>query len=515
LLVLGLALSAALPGDPTFDSPTGLTLEAQGNGRYLLLWDPIYREDLQGYSVWLRKPGDKEFVRLSIPVKVGKEIKKEPMTSDSKLVLSMGRDRDDLEITVVAEYEDGVSVRAPVARSGRARRMAAPTEAAGAEEGSPDLASPTAAAAASSPTAAGPYPVDADKAPPDVVGQAKPWEKREERDQRPLLAPPGKLRTQLGADFTYFRSIYNGNDLFGNLGLLGTGIDPNKEVYWQRIDVRTMFTVPLTLHWGLAQGLEVWGQAAYHAEDYFLSLYTIDGQDFSYIQLVHVNEDGSLTVLSNPTSTGIGDIPLGIRYQPVMDQPLVIGLSVTFPTGISRFKSFLDWYSGRGSPVGTGDGIVRTKLDIDYGWKGLRSGLAFHGAYSPGGTEQYNEDDGSGGPVMNQVAVHGDAYELGGTCTWPWRVAGQSGSMALGIQGRSVEADRWTTDGFDEGSQMDPIDRSQFAALTLMKFERDDQLEFSLEAFQDLPGGFQTSGKVSYAMESFGDQWAISGQFYY
>ncbi|HXC64192.1 MAG TPA: hypothetical protein VNZ67_07525, partial [bacterium] len=509
-----LVLAAALPAEQKFDAPSGVTLLAQGGGRYLLLWDPIYRDDLQGYSVWLRKPGDKEFVRLSIPVKVGKEVKKEPMTSDSKIVLSMGRDRDDLEMTVVAEYEDGVSPKSRVARSALAMQQAAPPAPSAAAEGAAPVTG-TAAAAASPTAAAGPYPTEADAAPAGLEHWSLPWNQRLERPLRPLLMPPGKLGTQLGVDFTYFRSIYSGNDRFGNLGLLGTGIDPNKEVYWQRIDVRTIFAVPLTLRWGLAPGLELWGQAAYHAEDYFLALYRIDGDDFSFIQLVHVNKDGSFTVLSNPTSTGIGDIPVGLRFQPVASQPLLLGLSASLPSGTSRFKSFLDWFSGRGSPAGTGEGILRLKADVDYGWKGLRDGLAFHGSYSPGGTEQYNEDNGSGGPPMHQVAVHGDAYELGGSWTWPWQVAGQSGSLALGLMGRSVQPDRWTTDGTDTGASLTPIERSQFAALTLLKFERDDQLEISLEAFQDLPGGLESSGKFSYSMETLGDQWSISGQLYY
>jgi hypothetical protein len=518
LLCLALAAAAALPAAaPKFDAPTGLTLQAQGGGRYLLLWDPIYRDDLQGYSVWLRKPGDKEFVRLSIPVKVGKEIKKEPMTSDSKLVLSMGRDRDDLEMTVVAEYEDGVSPKAPVVLSaGAVRPAAAPAPGAEAAAGA-EGASPTAAAAGTSATAQlGPYPLDADKAPPDVAGQPKPWEKREERALRPLLVAPGKIRTELGADFTYFRSIYNGNDLFGSLGLIGTGIDPNKEVYWQRIDVRTIFSVPLTVRLGLLPGIEGYAQAAYHAEDYFIGLFRIDGQDFSYIQFVHWNDTTmQYDVLSNPSSTGIGDIPIGLRIQPIESQPLVLTAQLTLPTGQSRFKAYLDWFSGRGTPAGTGEGITRLKVALDYGWKGLRSGVAFNAGFSPGGTEQYNEDDGSGGPVVHQVVTHGDIYQLGGDWTWPWQLEGQSGSMALGIEGRSITAAKWTSDGVDQVQFLDPTDRSAIAALTQLKFERDDQLEFSLEAFQDLPGGFETSGKLSYAMESFGDQWAISGQFYY
>ena len=516
LTVLALALASALPAEPKFDAPGGLTLVAQGSGRYLLLWNPIYRDDLQGYSVWLRKPGDGEFTRLSVPVKVGKEVKKEPITSDSKVVLSMGRDRDDLEMTVVAEYEDGVSLKAPVVRSAKAKRMV-PFVAETVPDGAAPGASPTAGAQAPAATAeGGHYPLSDDAAPPERAGVPKPWEKRLERDLRPLIVPPGQLHTQLGAEFSYFRSIYNGNDKFYKLRLIGTGIDPNKEVYWQRIDVRTTLSAPLTLRFGLLPGVEAFGQASYHAEDYFIGLFRIDGEDFSYITFVHWNPvTMQYDELPNPTSTGIGDLPLGLRFQPFETQPLVLTAQLTLPTGQSRFKAFLDWFSGRGQPAGTGEGITRLKVAADYGWKGLRSGVAFHGAFSPGGTEQYDEDDGSGGPVQHQVANHGDLVELGGAWTWPWRVAGQSGAMALGIQGRSIGAAKWTADGVDQGSQMAPTDRSAIAALTQLKFERDDQLEFSLEAFQDLPGGFETSGKLSYTMESFGDQWAISGQFFY
>jgi hypothetical protein len=54
-----------------------------------------------------------------------------------------------------------------------------------------------------------------------------------------------------------------------------------------------------------------------------------------------------------------------------------------------------------------------------------------------------------------------------------------------------------------------------FEAASGMKLERDDQLELSLEAFQDLPRGFETGGRLAYTMEAFGDRWTISCQFLY
>lgn len=501
-LVLAIGMGAPLGAAPTraFDAPTGLTLVAQGGGRYVMVWDPIYRDDLLGYSVWLRKPGEREFTRLSIPVRVGKEIKKEPLTSEAKVVLAFGRERKDLEMTVVASYEDGDSLRGRVLRSGAARREETVT-------GAPEAPSATS-------TVGERNAALADAGAPAPGGEA-PWDKQRERAARPLILPPGQWRSRLGVGFDYRQFTNGGYDPFGSLGLIGTNITPTAMVSWTRTDVRTAFNVPLSLSYGLFPGVEAWGQVSYRAEDYFVGDFKVNGQDFSYIQFEHVNSNGSIVTLSNPSSTGLGDSQVGVKAQPVPGQPLVLGISATLPSGISRFKSMLDWFAGRGSPAGTGDGIVRLTFGADWGYKGGPSGLSFHGAFSPGAAERYALDNASGGPLQDQVLTHGDLVELGGAYTFPWVLVGRSGALALGLTGRSQAVDQWTTNGVSQAPLLPHVYHTAFEAASGLKFERDDQLEFSLEAFQDLPGGFETGGSLSYTLEAFGDRFTVAGQFLY
>jgi hypothetical protein len=520
-VVLALFTLAALPpadlsADQKFDAPGGVTLVAQGGGRYLLLWDPIYRDDLQGYSVWLRKPGDREFVRLSIPVKVGKEVKKEPMTSDSKIVLSMGRDRDDLEMTVVAEYEDGVSPKSRVARSAWAMREA-PALAAGPEGA--DAVSPSAATAEAAPRPASPsardlYPTEADAAPAGLSRWSLPWNQRTERPLRPLITPPGKISTQLGLAFDLDRFITQGMDTNASLGVSGTGTNPNQVVSWQRTDVRTIFGTPLTLRLGLAPCVEAWAQASYHAEDYFLSSYDIDGTVYQNYVFYRSGPGGQRTFISNPTSSGLADTLVGLRLQPVPVQPLVLGVQLSLPTGVSRFKSMIDAYNGPGTPAGTGEGVARMKADLDWGYKGLRSGLSFHGAVEPGASETYVAPF-FGQPAGNQTAELGSQWELGGAFTFPFTLMEHSGALAIGVAERSIQADSWTYNGTEVHSMFSEADLGQFAALGGLQFQRDDQLAITVDFFQDLAGGFETKGTLGYTLQSMGDAFSVAGQFSY
>ncbi len=126
LALLCVAASARADKEPSFAVPQGVTLQAKAGGRYLLYWEPIDADNLMGYSIWLRRQGEKEFVRLSVPVKVGKEVQKQPMVSEAKLELKLGEGRKDLEFAVVAEYEDGPSGRSASVFSARAAQPASP-----------------------------------------------------------------------------------------------------------------------------------------------------------------------------------------------------------------------------------------------------------------------------------------------------------------------------------------------------------------------------------------------------
>jgi len=85
-----------------------LTISVGTDGVMQMVWDPIYADDLMGYSVLeAGRRCRREFTRISIPFKSGKEVKKLPMTTKARYLF---RDaRSPYGIRVVCEYEDGSS----------------------------------------------------------------------------------------------------------------------------------------------------------------------------------------------------------------------------------------------------------------------------------------------------------------------------------------------------------------------------------------------------------------------
>lgn len=475
LAVLG-PVQALRAGTPSFDAPTGLTLQARGEGRYLLLWDPIHRDDLMGYSVWLRKPGEREFTRLSVPVKVGQEVRKVPLTTEARLTLALGQPPRDIEATVTAEYEDGSSTRAASVFSRRA------------------------AAAPASPTAKAEEP----GATPVRPGQ-EPWMKPAEAEG-PLIAPTGRWASEWGLSFELHRSIRRGRF---NAPVPGLSAGPGE---WERVDLRSVLGAPLTLRYGLLPGFEAWARTSYQAEDVASRSFSLNGQELPGLREFGM-VNGQWTELRDPTSTGLGDLDLGLRIQPMESLPLLLGAMARLPTGASRFRAYLDWSVGRGYPAGTGEGVQRMEFSARLGRPGRRNGAAFHAAFSPAAVERVNHD--LFGTPLDQVLVHGDRFELGGTYTLPWRVAGLPGALVPGITFRSVSPARWTAQGLVAHELFDPVEQARLSAHLMQRFVRDDQLELSLEAGQNLPYGVRTGGRVAYVHGVYGDSLRLSGLFYY
>lgn len=494
-LLFAWALALALPlgaAEPKLDAPTGLTLQAREGGRYQLLWDPIDRDDLLGYSVWLRKPGEREFTRLNVPVKVGKEVRKMPLTGEARLVLALGAARRDVEVTVLAEYESGASERAPSAFTRLAQQPAA---AAPKLQGQPVAATEPATPAE-------------EKAAEERSDFQRPLPGAE----KPLITPRGAFRSELGFEWDFNRSIRKGRDEFWTLGLIGTGIPYEKVVEWEIIEVRTIFSVPLTLRWGVMPGFELWGQARYNAEDVYTGAYDIDGESFNYITPVRWVDDRYVE-LSKPSSTGLGDSKVGVRVQPFDAAPVVLGATLHAPTGSSRFKAYLDWDSGRSFPAGTGQGVQRMEFNVEWGRPGAVQGLSLRGSYSPGAVERVRAE--FFGFELDHVLSHGDRFELGGAYTFPWKIRGMNGSLLPGIVFRTLSPARWTIEGIEIYPLYPPYDQARIVAHLQERFVRDDQLELVLEAVQDLPSGFRTGGRFSYVTGVQGDALRLSGQLYY
>jgi hypothetical protein len=533
VLLMGAALlwAAASPllsakPEPTAAYPVNVTLQAKAGGRYLLTWDPIREETLMGYSVWMRKKGEKEFTRLSVPVRVGKEIQKQPMTAEAKLELKLGEGRKDLEFSVLAEYEDGPSERSDSVYSAKAAGFVPPV-AAGAGPSAPLPApaggsgqAPSVSSAAEAVTAkADPY-ADENKPQPPVAEKDAPWNRSTPRQTRPLLPEAGRWLTTLGIEVDLMHSTAKGRDLFSIHGLGGTGIDPNKFVTWKRSDSRTRVRVPLRAERGLFTGLSAGLEGSYQAEDVYISQYLIDGQSFDYITYVRYLPDGSYQTLPNATSSTFGDTKAFARLQPVPSQPLVLTAQATFPTGRSRFAAYRDWLAFRDFAAGTGEGVQRLQGRVDWGWRGLRQGLSLHAAYSPSATENFTEsfhnDFYNFDYSFKHVVVRGARTEAGMGYTIPWNLRTLDGAIVLGAAMLSTDGDRWTINGTD----MAPFyaagpDQAELDAHAGIKFQRDDQLELSVDALQSLPGGFETGGRFSYSSSLTRERYSLSGRLVY
>jgi hypothetical protein len=337
-----------------------------------------------------------------------------------------------------------------------------------------------------------------------------PWEARrmEDRADKPLLVPPGHWSSALGVGFDYDRYSSNGTD---SVTVSGT---PQTET-WSETDVRTVVAVPVTLRVGLLPGLEAWGRADYRAEGYYVASLVVDGVDYNYVRFVTNGPGGATVYRSNPTTAGLGDVHVGLRDQPWDGQPLLLGLELSLPTGVSRFESMLDFFNGVGTPAGNGEGVMRMRVSGDWGYEGLRSGLSFHASYEPSATETTDRPFFGISGFGAQNAVLGAEAELGGAYTFPWLVLERPGALVLGLMGRSVEADRWTWGGMDVSGFFSGSDLAEIAALGGLEFKRDDRLELSVTACQDLPRGLESRGKLAYTMDAMGDQVSISGQFLY
>lgn len=502
-LLIGLCLAAASAAARTFDAPTGVTLLAKDQGRFQLAWDPIYRDDLMGYSIWLRRPGEREFTRLSVPVRVGKEVHKLPMTSDASLVLALGKARRDIEVAVVAEYQDGISPRSASVFTRSAL---------------PPMGSPAASAipAPDAKADAVKAPIDKDalvaKASDDEVDLADRKPQRLLDQDEPLLTPFGSWRSELDLGYDYKRSIRSGTATYAQLGYSVPNAPSSQNVRWERIDTRTVFTVPLTLRWGFLPGFEAWAQATYDIERVFIDSYQIGSDTFRHL-VYFAYSNGHSYAITEPNSATFGDSKAGIRVTPFDRLSLWIGASAQIPTGQSRFKSFLDWEEGQGDAAGTGLGVTRMTFQAAFGDPGQRKGPSFHASFSPGVTERVKAP--WNGILLDHVFIRGDETEVGGDYTFPWALNGHKGALLLGCQVRSIGAARWTAAGVDMTQFYAPDDLGAVIAHTDARFIRDDQIEVSLQAIQSVGQGFRTGGRLSYVSGVQGDAFRVSGQFFY
>jgi hypothetical protein len=488
LLMLPLAARAAA----ALDAPQGLTLSVDAAESGTLTWDPINRDDLMGYSVWMRQ--DKgEFTRLNIPTLVGKELKKLPMTTKSFLALK-GIGKRSVELTVVAEYESGRSEPSQPVFSKKARRPALPEAA---PEGQAGAARPS------------PTPTPAEEA--DAAAPAPT------RLGRPAMAPKGHFHSSLALGFLYEQTVAKGYNSLNELGTYIVGdpnYDLNRKENWTTTFSRRNVRVPLSLEYGFLPSLEAGGEIAYSQEKVYLGKFDFGTDTFESYQSGESMEGSGFT---NPA--------LKVRLQPSQAMPLRILAKVSLSTGArSRLQAWGEYLAGSARVAGVDDNANRLTLGLELGERGSGSGLSYGLAFSPAASESASVVNPFG--RRNEFrADHGQEISGELAYTLPWTLDMLPGSASAGFSLRSQDAGRWTVDGVDAGAGLGNEGKAYFRSFTNINLTREDQVTLFLEFLQNLYSRQDRQGALLHAVDTGGrldftlkpDGWIFgaSGGFYY
>lgn len=338
LIGIGLLLVTALlraDDDASLDAPGHLTLTVNSVKDGTLSWDPIDREDLEGYSIWMRKgPGD--FTRLDIPTTVHGQELKEPMISKSFLVLK-GLGKRQLELAVVAEYESGRSPKSASVFSRLARFVplsgtaASPAEAS--EAGSETSLSATSGSAA---TAAQPEATPSETPESDaLVSNGTPSYKH----LRSVMAPQGTFHSSVRGDFIWEQINSSGDASLNQLGRSIVGGDPvpaDQVESYSSAYVTQIIREALTMEYGLLPNMELGVEEDYSDEREYAQNFYFDGVNYESENSEEAQEGSAFM---NPI--------VKVRIQPLASQPLRLTLWGNFATGSrSRFQAWGDYWRG-------------------------------------------------------------------------------------------------------------------------------------------------------------------------
>lgn len=480
--LLSFLLALAAPGPSRaagLQAPRGLTLSVQ-SGLWTLVWNPIFDDDLEGYTVWERREKKGDFVQVT----------KMPLAH--AIFRFKGFDqRRPAEFVVLARYLEGSSDPSRPVFTRLARRPggeeAAPVstgKAPGAESGS------AVEAAAPSPT---PAPTPFDQAPL--------------RDLTSSITPFHQWRTRLGVGFSLQRVVSQGYDTIQNMPWIPSDYSSynlNVKHTWQEFDMRTTVRVPLEVSYGVLPGLEAGVLVAFDSEFAKLEQGVLDGKDYG---------DTISTPLTVPSynTSGLGDTHLFVASQLFKGTPFVLGLDLSLPTGTSRFKSFVDAEFSGGDQAGNGQGVPRLQASFLWGPKGLRRGLYAQGSFSPGATENVTVD--LAGLSLRNQAVYGDVVTLGGGYTLPWSA---TGAAMLGATARHIQAGQWSINGVNFGPYLDrQVSQGLVENYGGLNLYDENELEFYLEVRQRLNGWLGTEGKLYFQNNSDGYTLGIGGGFAY
>jgi|GEM_PF-4366164 len=470
-------------------APQGLTLSVQPGGVWRLVWDPILDDGLMGYSVLGRQAGKKEFTRLT----------KAPIARALFQFRGLAAGQDE-ELVVVAEYEAGPSAPSKPAFSRLALALAA------------DMASPLVPKPEK--PAAGPQPLPQHQ----PQASATPFFSAPVRPGRGLLVGRGKLdaKADLGYDIESF--VSNGwgyvNQPNSNTGTMPFNLidyynyDPSRLYYWEEVNSRTIFSVPLTVRYGLLDAMELGVTGAWHSYCSIFERATVNGNEYN-------------STINTPEmhTSGIADTTVYAKLQPVAQWPLLFSAEALLPTGTSRFTSYAAYLTDVAMGVsptlqaGTGDGVMRLTLRAQWGWKALKPGVFYEAAYTPSASEDYSLT--VAGTTFDHHADFGEIWEGGLGYTMPWEVVTGQGALVVGVTGRSIKPGRWTVDGSNMVAPTDTYDAGAVHTYADLNLVENNEMEVYAQVEQDITQYLGTSCKAYWRSEADGYTYGICGGVVY
>jgi len=534
-------LLALLPGlqaaDASLPSPQNVTLTVDDQQSGTLLWDPIDRDDLMGYSIWMRQ-GKGDYTRLIIPTTVHGELKKLPMTSKSILNLK-GVGRRDLEIEVVSEYESGESAPSISVFSKKARHVASPLSAT-AKAGTPAATEAVTASAQTALTTTAQTSLPSKEATPeskdDEESPASPVPGN--AHLRPTMAAPGTFHTSIRAQYSLEHTEASGYNSLLQLGRWAQNQPAsavNSPQNWTSSYSGSIFSIPISAEYGILPALEIGAMVSYDYDDFSegnlqfgsnlnsepSGLVTTGGNNAS----PEIQDPSRFTSISGG---GFSNPALEIKIQPSMNLPLWLSLWGSIPTGQrSRLQAFEDFVNGVSDVAGMDDNVTRLRVSLEFGQKGLTPGLFYKLSYMPAATE--NLDYSSPATVsltVQESLVHGEEIEGGlGYCI-PWWQDSSPGNLSVGFNIKSVDAALWTANGNNVANYLNDDEKAEFRAFTGSNLDQESLLELYADLTQNIYSNSDDKGNVHNIVDSGGklaftvkpdNGWilSISGGFYY
>ncbi len=474
LSLTGLGQAAELP------APQGLTIRAGSNGVLLLLWDPMQRDDLMGYSIWKRPEGKGEYTRVSVPVKRGQEVVKLPLTTKASFLF---KDKPGVlsELRVAAEFEDGRGPASATVSTRRAKRVA---EALGGAAPAGPGPSPTAEAVSSTEiNEASPTPSPSAQATPDEEARIKVMEDSGVAHDAPqpylgAFPKPGRFRSSLDFVGNLEQTTTRGSDFLVDESNWSPQFGPGRP--WDASSQFATMQGRASLSLGLGAQTSISAALGWMGASERWSDFNVSGVEGEW------EGAPSYQIIS------ISDLRLSFLMRPVPKQPIYVDLGFTLPTGQSRFRSFCEGFWDLSRVAGTGVGVVQSRAELSWGAQTAEPGNRFSVSYQPSSSEVVDIELYQGFKIRHEM-TRGAVTELRLGRGFPWHLRGRAAMVHVAALARSSDPGKASISGYNL-KDFDKLTINNYRSATGAGLEREDQVGGRVEYWQALGLGIWTRG---------------------